>query len=201
MPMGSELEPWYPWAGAAVWSRGKRCLPDQLYLCATTEGQTLTVCSGQEKTKHGPWKCDVLQWEPLQRNLCKGTSSHQFCCLFCSVTAADFSAKKNFLVHFISMKRGVGTPAEVGGGVYGGTLCCRCPCPQLRQGKQHSSERLFFETFLCRSWSTEETILSRAIRALLLHQPLIFSLLPLPAVIVFPLCSDSKLELGVRGTN
>lgn len=69
MPMGSELEPWYPWAGAAVWSRGKRCLPDQLYLCATTEGQTLTVCSGQEKTKHGPWKCDVLQWEPLQRNL------------------------------------------------------------------------------------------------------------------------------------
>lgn len=79
---------------------------------------------------------------------------------------------------------------------------CAAGAPAHSSGKASSTPlRLFFETFLCRSWSTEETILSRAIRVLLLHQPLIFSLLPLPAVIVFPLCSDSKLELGVRGTN
>lgn len=151
--------------------------------------------------------------------LCKwDLLSHQFCRLICSVTVPDFSAKKNSLIHFFfneersSREIGGCTLAEVGGEGHGGKALppllfvgalgqTVCACPQLRQGKQHSSKWLLLETFLCRSWFTEKTILSRGIRVLVPHQTLIFSLLPLPPVIVFPLCTDSKLELGVRGTN
>lgn len=198
MPMGCEVGALLSLFGAQGWDAS---LTSCTCVWPLSVRPSLSAAK-QAKKQIWPWKCDVPQWEPLQRNLL----SHQFCCLICSLTFADFGAKKNFLINSFSMEReGVGKleGAHLQSLVPINTLGCAdtlC-CPQLRQGKQHSSKWLFFETFLCRSWFTEKTILSRGIRVLVLHQPLIFSLLPLLPVIVFPLCTDSKLELGVRGSN
>lgn len=151
------LKPWYPWAGAAVWSTGIRSASlTSWYLCVTSECNTLPVCCRASKKLNmtlGSVMC-------FSGNLCKGASFLTSSAAFSvteqrsSVSHSLWLQSQNQLfnaVYFNEERRsgetGGCTPAEVGGGGDGGQHSVLQVPPDHSSGSTHLSGcslKLFF---------------------------------------------------------